>query len=694
MLLSLVVIIALLLFTPILCKQFRLPSIVGLILAGAAMGPYGLGVIVQNSTISLFAQLGMIYLMFLSGIEVDINDFRRSRDKGFLFGMFTFFLPAVLAAIVFHAAFQLSWVTALLLGSMCGSHTLLTYPSVSRYGVQRHSAVNIAVAATLLAVTLSLLLLGGISSFVGGEKGASYWWKMLGWTTLFLLSVVVVFPRLASWFIKRENDPVLEFLFIALMVAMAAWMADQAGLQAILGGFAAGIALNRRVPNLSPLMNRISFVGNTIFIPVFLLTVGMMIDFRVFFSNWTTLLFAVALVLVKLSGKWLSAYIVQRLLHLSPTDRRLLAGLTSASAAGTLAIVSIGHRIGLFSPEILNATVLLVLFSCIAASFLTENAARQLALKEKLNTLDSHHRQHILISLANHQTAMSLIDMALFSTPPAEDTTLTALAVITHSEQEEQVQPMLRQAEQYANAADRSLCTQIQLAANISNGVAQVIQKEHITQLITGININQTEHVFSQVLQHLIYSVPVPMLVYHCHQPINTIETLRVAVPRNAEREPGFLHSFEQIRCLTAQTGAKVVFYTNTTTKKLLQALCHRPRKTLDATFVEMQDWEDNLMIAKDINSDDMLIMLSARKGTISYNPLFETIPHALHKFFSNNSFIILYPEQTVVYDGDNLLSDTSYMIENEMNIYTRIKQFFLKQMRKRQRLVNDKYKH
>ena len=687
MLLYLIIIVALLLFTPILCKHFRIPSIVGLILAGAAVGPHGLGWLGQTPTIDIFAEIGMIYLMFLSGIEVDINDFRRSHDKGLFFGLLTFFLPALLAIFTFHSIFHFSWATALLIGSLCGSHTLITYPTVSRLGIQRHSVVNISVAATILAVTLSLLLLGGISSYVEGKTDAHYWWKMLAWTTIFLILVIGVFPQLTSWFIKKVSDPTLEFLFVALLVVSAAWMANEAGLQAILGAFVAGIALNRRIPNLSPLMNRISFIGNTLFIPIFLLGVGMTIDFHVFFSGWGTLVIALALIVVKLSGKWVSAFIVQKMLHFSSDERRLMTGLTSASAAGTLAVVSIGFDIGLFSTQILNAAILLILFSCIIASFLTEYAARAIALNEKLNTLAPPRPQHILISLANQESARSLIDAAMLTNPPAHDTSFTALAVITHPEEEEKVQPMLKNAVEYAGAAGRTLNTQIQMAANIANGVAQIIEEGTITQLITGINPDLTEHSFSQILQHLINNVSAPLTIYHQHQPLNTIDTLRIAVPKNAEREAGFLHSFEQIRSLATQIGTHVVFYTNDNTSRVLKVLCHRPQKMLSASFIEMQEWEDNLMIAKDMHPNEMLIILSAHKGTISYNPLFESIPHVLHTFFLKYNFMIIYPPQSGALEEASLLSDTSYIITADNNIYIRFKRFILTCLRKHQHL-------
>lgn len=687
MLQSLLIIVCLLLFVPIVCKQLRLPSIVGLVLAGAAFGQFGLSLIQRSETVDLFAQIGMIYIMFLSGIEIDINDFRRSHNKSLLFGLFSFLFPAVLATAVFRLFFAYSWLTALLLGSMCGSHTLITYTAVSRYGIQRHSVVNISVGATMLAVTLSLLFLGGISAVASGNTDPMHGWKMLGWTGLFLALSIWVFPRLAAWFIKKVSDPVLEFLLIALLVALSAWLTERAGLQTILGAFVAGIALNRLIPNLSPLMNRLSFIGNAVFIPVFLLSVGMMIDVRVFLSGWLTIVLAAVLVGVKLSGKWLAAFLAQRLFRFTAAERRLMTGLTAASAAGTLAVVTIGYSVGLFTVEILNATVLLILLSCIVASFLTEHAAREIAMAEKLATLDTQEAQHVLVTLANEAHATSLMDVAFFTTPTSPSPAFTALAVIPHPDKEEKVQPMLKRVAEHANAVNIQINQLTQVAANIANGIQQVAETEKITQLITGIDIDQTQQAFSHVLQSLISNISLPILVYHHRQPLSTIKTLRVAVPRNAERETGFLHWFEQIRCLAMQTSARVVFYTNADTGALLQSLCHRPRKRLTAAFVEMLDWEDSLMIAKEMQPNDMLVMVSARKGTISYNPLFETIPHVLHDFFADYAFMVVFPEQTGATDPDSLLSDTSYMIEPERGVYVRLKRFVLKQMRKHQHL-------
>lgn len=585
----LTLVLAIIWLMPMVCRRIHVPALVGFILVGILIGEHGLGLIGKNATIDVLGKMGMLYIMLQAGIEIDMNDFRQYRFGAVVFGLFTFVIPFTLGLFCARAI-GLSWETSALLGAMFGSHTLMTYPIVSRYGVQQSPAVNMTVGATMLAITLSLLVLAVLKSKLLAGDGWVYWWTLAGKTILLGVMVFGVFPMIAKWFFRHRQGTAAGFAMVMLMLVASAGLAEWAGLEGILGAFLCGVALNRWVPNLSPLMGRINFVGNTIFVPLFLLGVGMMIDVRLLFVGWGTALMALAMIVTKLASKWLAAWAAQRSFRLSGWDRELMFGLTHATAAGTLAIVTIGYSVGLFDTTILNATVVMILVLCTTASFVTEHAAKQLALLEEARLESERTEDQWLVMQVAEQNDKALHGISTLSQLPEPE----FVSAVDWQE-----------AEQFVERSGKSV------------------------------------------------------VIYHEHQPLNTINRLVVAVPRYAEKERDFISCFGQIRRLSSQIGAKVLFYCNEDTKRPLQALCARPGKYLRASYRELTDWEDVLQIAKQIQKDDMLVLVQSRKSTASYNPLFTQVPRMLSEFFGNYSTLLLYPEQSTRAEGqDFLLTD------------------------------------
>ena len=568
-------VLATILLVPMICRKIRIPSIVGFILVGILVGPYGFHLLPDSTAIQALGKIGMLYIMLQAGIEVDVNDFRQQRNRALLYGVFSFVLPFTLGFIT-SLLLGCNGVTSALMGAMYGSHTLMTYPIVSRYGVQKNAAVNIAIGGTMLSITMALLVLAFLKSNFVYTDDLSLW-SLVGRITLTLLLITIVFPWLAKRFFKRWSDPTSGFLIVMTMMVLSAFMADWAGLEGILGAFICGVSLNRLVPNLSPVMQRINFVGNNIFVPLFLLGVGMMIDIQVLWSGWTTIIIACVMIATKLAGKWLAAWLAQICFDLQAAERQLIFGLTHATAAGTLAIVTIGYETGIFNDEILNAAVVMILVLCTCASFVTEYAAKQLALQEEARL-------------------------------EADKTDNTWL--------------MMTVAE---------------------NRHFELRELSELSELQETIFTNESD--WSEAMK-LVNSQSKAAIVYHPAQPINTISRLLVAVPRYAEKEHDFISCFGLVRRLSSQIGAKVVFFTNPDTQQALQAFCRRKGKFLRASYREMEDWEDVLMIAKQMAPDDMIIMINARPSTPSYNPLFDQVPDMLGRFFANHSYMVVYPEQ------------------------------------------------
>lgn len=589
-LLILTIVIGIIWFVPLICRKIHVPSIVGFILAGVLIGPSVLNIVGESPTIKILGSLGMLYIMFQSGSEIDINDFKQYKYRSIFFGLCTFFIPFGLGILTSRYILDFNWTSSLLLGAMYGSHTLMTYPIVSRYGVQKNVAVNITVGATMLSITLSLMVLAAVEGLNHSVKTAMDYVIQFFILTIFLLSVLWIFPRFARMFFKRYRDPISEFMVVMLMLVSSALLADLAGLEGILGAFLCGVSLNRLLPNRSPLMNRIAFMGNSVFVPLFLISVGLMIDIHAFWSGWATVMIAIAMIITKLLGKSIAAWIVQAIFRLSKHERQLIFGLSHATAAGTLAIVTIAYQMGILSAEILNASVLMILVLCTTASFITEHAAKELALQESAQLVTDHEDDYWLLTSVG-----------------------------------DDLRPAMREIGEMASLD------------NIE--IAQSADWQDVSNLV--------EHTSKSVI------------VYHEAQPINTINRLVVAVPRYAEKERDFITCFGLVRRLAGELGAKVIFYAHPDTQIALQTICRRPGKYLRAAFRTMEGWEEVGILSQTIMDNDMLILLSSRKSTASYHPLFEEIPAMLTQHFTGFSSMVVYPEQlTGGPDMDTLLTE------------------------------------
>ncbi len=619
-LLILTLVIGIIWFVPLVCRKIHVPSIVGFILAGIVIGPSVLNIVGESPTIKILGSLGMLYIMFQSGSEMDINDFKQYKYRSLFFGLCTFFIPFALGVITSRCLLPFGWLPSLLLGAMYGSHTLMTYPIVSRYGVQKNMAVNITVGATMWAITLSLIVLAVVEGWSHSAQSVTEYAIQLSLLAIFLLSVLWLFPRFARMFFKRYRDPISAFMVVMLMLVGSALLADLAGLEGILGAFLCGVSLNRLLPNRSPLMNRITFVGNSIFVPLFLISVGLMIDIHAFWSGWTTLTIALVMITTKLVGKSLSAWIAQVVFRFSKHERQLVFGLTHATAAGTLAIVTIAYQMGLLSSDVLNASVLMILVLCTTASFISEHAAKEIALQESAKLEADHEDDYWLLT--------SIVDAK---------------------------------------------------SENVQVKSERLKTMREIGEMASLDNIEIKQSADWQDVSDMVEHTSKSVIVYHEAQPINTINRLVVAVPRYAEKERDFITCFGLVRRLAGELGAKVVFYAHPDTQVALQAMCRRPGKFLRASFRNMDGWEEVGIISQTIMENDMLILLSSRKSTASYHPLFEQIPTMLMQHFTMFSSMVVYPEQlTGGPDMDTLLMEIP-PASKTWSLITRVKRLFMK---------------
>lgn len=333
------------LFAPILLNKLRIPHLIGLIIAGAIIGPNGFNLIARDMSIILFGTVGLQYIMFLAGLEIDLAEFKKNSGKSLVFGLLTFSIPMLLGTLAGIYILHFSIPTSVLLASMFASHTLIVYPLISKLGIAKNRAVTVAVGGTMITDTLALLVLAVIAGMQTGEINQAFWIRLGVSLVLFVVVVVVLFPLIGRWFFKRYDDQISHYIFVLAMVFLGCTLAELAGIEAIIGAFLTGLTLNRLIPHTSPLMNRIEFVGNALFIPFFLIGVGMLIDYKAFIKDGQALYVAGIMTFVAIIGKYIPAWLTQKIFGYTRDERRLIFGLSNAQAAATLAAVLVGFNI-------------------------------------------------------------------------------------------------------------------------------------------------------------------------------------------------------------------------------------------------------------------------------------------------------------------------------------------------------------
>lgn len=652
-------VLLIILFAPILLNKLRIPHIIGMILAGLVIGEHGFNILVRDSSFELFGKVGLYYIMFLAGLEMNMGDFKKNRGKAVMLGLLAFVIPIGIGLVTNMMLLKYSLVTSILLASMYASHTLVAYPIVIRYGVSRHRSVSIAVGGTAVTDTLTLLVLAVVGGLFKGESGGLFWlWLVI--KVVFLGALIMYsFPRIGRWFFRRYDDNVMQFIFVLAMVFLGAGLMEFVGMEGILGAFLAGLVLNRLIPHVSPLMNHLEFVGNALFIPYFLIGVGMLIDIHVIFGQGDALKVAAVMIVVALVGKWIASWLTQKIYKMASIERELMFGLSNAQAAATLAAVLVGYNIilpngeRLLNEDVLNGTVLLILVTCVVSSFITERAARKIAMCEAhLEEERTVEAERILIPVANPDTIEYLMNLSLLIRDTKQKDNLLALNVINDNNTSEGLElrgkRYLEKAAMITASADVPLRQITRYDLNIAAGIIHTAKEYEVTDVIIGLHrkVNIVDSFFGMLAENLLKGLHREVMIAKFLIPINTIRRIIIAVPPKAEYEAGFQKWVEHFCRMGGTLGCRVHFFANEETAVQLQALVKKKHGQTLTDFSRLDDWGDLLILTGQVNYDHLLVVISARRGSISYDSSFEKLPAQLGKYFSNNSLIVLYPDQ------------------------------------------------
>ncbi len=655
-------ILFIILFAPLLLNKLKIPQIIGLIISGAIIGPNALNLMERDSSILLFGTVGLLYIMFLAGIEIDIADFKKNSKKSIIFGLYTFLIPMTLGTAAGLFLLKFSLPTSILMASMFASHTLLSYPIVSKFGIIKNRAVSITIGGTMITDTLALLVLAAIVGMSTGDIGNYFWLRLSLSVLLFGAVVTFVFPVIARWFFKRYTDNVLQYIFVLGMVFLGGFLAEAAGIEAIIGAFLAGLALNRLIPHTSPLMNRIEFVGNALFIPFFLIGVGMLIDFRIFFTGLETIKVAVVMSVVATFAKYAAAWITQKNFNFSKAERNIIFGLSNAQAAATLAVVLVGYnivtgydqngeQIRLLSDSILNGTIIMILVTSTISSFVTQKGAQVIAIEdESASDKGSGIKERILMPVSSFETAEDLINLGLTIKSAKNKKWLYALNIIDDNKAsdatDKEARKLLERAAIIAASTDNYIHELVRYDLSPVSGIMNVIREHKITDLILGLHIKKkiSSTFLGDIADGLLHQCPTTTIIYKPVQPLSTIKRHIIIVPENAEREAGFAIWLMRVWNIGRNTGSQLIFHASPHTIKFIEEV--QKKFPIDIKFSEFSDWDDFLIIAKELKSDDNLAIVMSRKDRPSYHKKMEKIPLYLDKYFKANNFMLIYPIQ------------------------------------------------
>ena len=681
------VVLMIILFAPIVMSKLRIPHIIGMVLAGVVIGQYGFNILERDNSFELFGRVGLYYIMFLAGLEMDMEGVKKHSQQFMIFGLLTCFVPLILTYVMAITFLGYSGSASFLLGCIMASNTLIAYPIIGRYGLQRHPSVSLSVGSSMISLFMALVMLAAISGTYNGSNGWIYWPLFILKFALFCIGSIILIPKVTRYFLRRYSDAVMQYIFVLGVMFLSAALTSLIGLEGIFGAFFSGLILNRYIPRVSPLMNRIEFIGNALFIPYFLIGVGMLINVRTIFSGldmvWTVFL----IVFFGTFGKAVAAYISSLLFRLSKADGNMMFGLTSAHAAGAIAMVLVGMRLEvapgvyLIDDIMLNGVVMMILFTCVISTLMTQHASKQIIIQEKTylrNESVGEDDEKILICVKYPEIAPQLMTLATTIRNQRLNRELVALNVVydgIHSNtSREQGLRLLERLQQQASASEVRVQTQVRLATNIANGIKHAFREFACSEIIMGMHVHTDNNprFWGEFIQSLYNGLNRQIILTRFVQPMNTLRRIQVAVPSRAEFEPGFHRWLERLSRLAGQLDCRIQFHGRQESLELIAQYINNRHPNVRAEYTQMSHWNELPQLASGISEDHLFVVVTARKGTISYKNALERLPEELQKHFSGKNLMIVFPDQFGEQKEDRM-SFTEAQHHEEKSIYDSI---------------------
>ena len=656
------VVLLIILSAPIIMGKLRIPHIIGMVLAGVLVGQYGLNILERDESFELFGKVGLYYIMFLASLEMDMDGLRKNANRASIFGLLTFAIPFGMMFITAITILGYNTKTSFLLGALMASNTLIAYPIVGRYGLQRKPSVTLSVGGSMLSLLLALICLAALVAAHDGNSGPLFWIWFIVKFVLFCAALFFIIPRLTRWFLRRYSDAVMQFIFVMSLLFMSAALSEAVGLEGVVGAFLSGLILNRYIPHVSPLMNRIEFIGNALFIPYFLIGVGMLINVRMLFEGGAIIWIVLAMVFFGTFGKAAAAYIASFFFRMPLSSGNMMFGLTSAHAAGAIAMVMVGMNIHtrdggfLVNDDILNGVIIMILFTCIISTLVTEAAAQQITIRDKDMPREDNNAEgddeKMLIPVKYPEYANRLINLAIMMRNAKLNRGLVALNVVYDDanmrRNQENGQQLLEKVTQYAAGSDVRVQTQVRIAANIANGIKHAFKEFRASEIIIGMHQHKevSPKFWGEFHQSLFNGLNRQIIMARLKQPLNTIRRIQVAVPSRAQFEPGFYRWLERLSRLAENLECRIIFFGRNDTIELLREYVQNRHQSVRAEYKAMAHWNELPQLAGSIAEDHLFVVITARKGTVSYKTAMERLPEELTRYFSGTSMMIIFPDQ------------------------------------------------
>jgi hypothetical protein len=568
---------------------------------------------------------------------------------------------------------------------MFATHTLIAYPIVSRLGISKSQAVAVTVGGTIFTDTAVLLLLAIISGANETGLTSGFWTGLIISLAIFLVVVVFVIPKISSWFFRRmEDEKYAHFIFVLSVVFFCAFLAELSGLEPIIGAFAAGLTLNRLIPHTSTLMNRIEFVGNSLFIPFFLISVGMIIDINVLTNGVQAILVAFTLTTVALVAKWIAAHLTGVAFKYSATERNLIFGLSSAHAAATLAITLVGYRIGLIDDSILNGTVVLILITCVVASFITERAGKKLLLQMDSQPANVASSQRFLVPINNPKTMEKLIDFAIVMKYNTDISPIVALTVVNDDNQAQvkllESRKLLDKAIIHAASAEQQIEITATIDRNVTGGIMRVIKEKFITDIVIGWSedINLVDRILGKTFDGLVKQTTQNIFVTRFPNPLNIQRTIVLVCPVFAEKENGFYKWLVSVLNAAFHLRMDIDLYASLEVKKFINDFIKHNKFTVEVNYKNTFDYGKILGLKDHISPNHMLAFVCSREGGVSYNPVQDILLRKIVKQFTNNNLVFIYPATTIESANlNNTQEVTGEILEKSLSLWRTVRKIF-----------------
>lgn len=654
------------LLSPILLRKVKIPAIIGLIISGVIIGPHGLGLIGEKTmesegSIKLFSTIGLLYIMFMAGLELDLNEFKKFIKKSITFGFLTFIIPITLGFPICYYFLKLDMTASLLTASMFATHTLVAYPIISKYGLSKNSAVAITVGGTILTDTAVLIILAVISSSVNGNLDGGFWIRLITSLTIFSFIMFFIIPRIAKWFFsKLESEKNSQFIFVLSIMFFAAFLAEVAGVEHIIGAFVAGLVLNRLIPHSSTLMNRVEFIGNSLFIPFFLIFVGMVVDYKVLFDGTWSLIIAAVLTSFAIFSKWFAALITQWIFKMTGAERQVIFGLSTSHAAATLAIIMVGFENNILDIKIVNGTILLILVTCMTASFVTENAGkrllREIAEKGNDDTNETRLRnQHLLLAINEFKGNENLLDFSMLITDRKVINPISVVSVVPNDDAAEKLIRSSRRALEdivkHFSGADSKVNAIATIDHNLSSGIARV-SKELVADIVV-INDSKKMNLLKRIVgddrDHLLDVCDKTIFFCQLEKPSIVYTKIVVVCPKLAELEMSFSLWVERVLRLSNELNLKIELYATTLTFDKWDKIAKANKIGHDTKLFEIEELDDFFLFRTQNPENELLVFCSARNGAVSYVSGLDSFYGKLEKAFPDTDSILIYPSQSQV---------------------------------------------